>query len=373
MRAATVLYGNTNTPAMATNRARLRTPAVAAFLTLSLAACGEPSATPGGPPEWALDATPVLSVGDVEDSDSAVFGRITDVRLLPGGALAVADGGAAAVLLFDAAGAPIGKRGRRGRGPGEFAGQISLARLADDAVAVWDPSQSRWSAVQIGDEEIPLLPDSLGDAAWTHAGVIVLGEGLVPAWAPPVLRALADSFPATKLAFIDETALLWVNRDAALRDWVAYAGSEAVGRLSLPPHFKPMQFRAERVVGLLADSVGLERVVVYRFARPAGVVPVREAAAAAPADSGQRATLMSAMRMAVVAQEMHFATTGGYTARVDSLSLEMPSGTRLNVIDADNRAWRGAGVVTATGYTCGMYIGLAPPRGWREGAPRCAW
>jgi hypothetical protein len=203
--------------------------------------------------------------------------------------------------------------------------------------------------------------------------VIVLGEGLVPAWAPPLLRTLADSFPATKLGFLDETALLWVNRDAAMREWVAYAGHEPVGRLTLPPSFKPMQFLADRVAGLLADSVGLERVVVYRFERPAGVVPARQAAAAAPADSGQRATLMSAMRMAVVAQEMHYATTGSYTARVDSLSLEMPAGTRLNVVDANNRAWRGAGVVTATGYTCGMYIGLAPPRGWGEGAPRCAW
>lgn len=346
---------------------------VGTLLLTLVCACGRSERPAAGPADWQLDPTPVLAVGDTEDSDSAMFGKVSDVRLLPTGALAVADAGASAVLLFDSTGAPLGKLGRKGRGPGEFAGQISLARLSDDAVAVWDPSQSRWSAVRVGDAEIPLLPDSAGDAAWTHAGVIVLGEGLIPAWAPPLLRALADSFPATKLAFIDETALLWVNRDAALRDWVAYAGSEPVGRLSLPPGFKPMQFRAERVAGLLADSVGLERVVVYRFARPAGVVPDREAAVAAPADSGQRATLMSAMRMAVVAQEMHFATTGGYTSRADSLSLEMPTGTRLNVIDADNRAWRGAGVVTATGYTCGMYVGLAPPRGWREGAPRCAW
>lgn len=336
-------------------------------------ACAGAASSESGPPEWALEATPVLAVGDTEDSDTALFSRITDVRLMPNGALAVADGAASAVLLFDAAGTPIGTRGRRGRGPGEFAGQISLARLADDAVAVWDPSQSRWSAVQVGDAEIPQLPDSLGDAAWTHAGVIVLGEGLIPAWAPPLLKAVADSNPATKLGFLDETALLWVNRDAAMREWVAYAGAEPVGRLTLPPNFKPMQFVGDRVAGLLADSVGLEQVVVFRFARPAGVSPARDAAAAAPADSGQRATLMSAMRMAVVAQEMHYATTGSYTARVDSLSLEMPAGTRLNVIDANNRAWRGAGVVTATGYTCGMYIGLAPPRGWGEGAPRCAW
>lgn len=337
------------------------------------AGCASETPVSDGPADWVLEAVPLLSVGDAEDSDTALFGRITDVRVLPNGALAVADGGASAVLLFDATGRPLGKVGRRGRGPGEFAGQISLARLADDAVAVWDPSQRRWSAVTVGRTEVTLLADSSGDAAWAHAGVVVLGEGVVPAWVPSRLQALVDSFPATTLAFLDETALLWVNRDPAMREWVAYAGAEAVGRLSLPASFRPMHFRADRVAGVVADSIGLERVVVYQFARPAGVTPSREAAVAAPADSGQRATLMSAMRMAVVAQEMHYATTGSYTARVDSLSLEMPAGTRLNVVDANNRAWRGAGVVTATGYTCGMYIGLAPPRGWGEGAPRCAW
>ncbi|WKW12980.1 hypothetical protein Strain138_002291 [Pseudogemmatithrix spongiicola] len=342
------------------------------FLTLACA-CSRSDRSAAGPADWQLDLTPVLAVGDTEDSDSAMFGRVSDVRLLPNGTLAVADAGASAVLLFDSTGAPLGRRGRKGRGPGEFAGQISLARLADDAVAVWDPSQSRWSQVHVARAEITVLPDSLGDAAWAHAGVIVLGEGLVPEWAPSLLRALADSMPAMKLGFLDETALLWVNRDAALREWMAYAGREAQGRITLPANYRPMQFRADRVVGLLADSIGLERVVVYRFARPADVVPSRARAGAAPIDSSERGTLMSSMRNAVVAQEMHYATAGRYTARADSLSLEMPPGMRLQIIDADGRAWRGAGVVSATGFTCGMYVGLAPPRGWREGAPRCAW
>ncbi len=353
--------------------APIRAASLLALVGVVTLACADAGSPASGPPEWALEATPVLAVGDTEDSDTAVFSRITDLRLMPNGALAVADGAASAILFFSASGAPLGKVGRRGRGPGEFAGQISLARLADDAVAVWDPSQSRWSEAKVGRASVEMLPDSLGDAAWVHAGVIVLGEGLVPAWAPSQVKSVADSNPATKLGFLDETALLWLNRDAALREWVAYDGPAAVGRLRLPPNFKPMQFRADRVAGLLADSVGLERVVVYRFTRPAGVMPSRQPAGAAPADSGQRAALSSSMRMAVVAQEMHFATAGGYTTRVDSLTLDMPPGAQLRIIDADNRAWRGTGVITATGYSCGMYIGLAPPRGWHEGEVRCAW
>lgn len=352
---------------------RLRSTALICILSAALAGCGDSASTAAGPSEWALDGSPVLAVGDTEDSDTAVFGRITDVRLLPNGALAVADGGASAVLLFDSTGAPLGKVGRRGRGPGEFAGQISLARLADDAVAVWDPPQSRWSAVRVDGTVQTGIADSLGDEAWAHAGAMVLGEGAVPAWVPPLLMALADTLPAMRLAFVDETSLLWVNRDADLREWVAYAGASAAGRVSLPPRFRPTQFRGDRVAGIQADSLGLERAVVYGFARPRGVASAAAAAAPVPADSGQRAALMAAMRNAVVAQEVFFMQNTRYASRADSLQLEMPPGTRLNVLAADARSWSGAGVLTATGFTCGMFIGVTPPRGWSEGEVRCAW
>ncbi|MBX3132201.1 MAG: hypothetical protein KF689_02285 [Gemmatimonadaceae bacterium] len=357
-------------------RPHVRIPSAPALLIvtlLALAACSVSDRAPGGPPEWALAQAPLLAVGDTEDSDSAVFSRITDVRLLPSGTLAVADAGASAVLLFDAQGVRTAKLGRRGRGPGEFAGQISLARRSDDAVAVWDPSQRRWSEVRVGRASVESLPDSLGDAAWAHAGVVVLGEGHVPEWAPSLLRTLADSLPAMRLAFLDETSLLWVNTDAGRRAWRAYDGITAVGALNLPAGFRPTQFRADRVVGIQADSIGLERVMVYGFARPAGIVPVRGAVATPPADSGQRATLTAAMRNAVVAQEVHYAQHARYTMRTDSLMLEMPPGATLRIIEADARSWRGVGTVAATGYSCGLYIGIAPPRGWGEGAPQCAW
>src|SRR5690606_30934768 len=104
----------------------------------------------------------------------------------------------------------------------------------DDAVAVWDPSQTRWSEVQVGRTAIAMLPDSLGDAARVHAGIVLLGEVPVPVWAPPLLMALVDTLPEMRVGFLDETALLWVNRDIARRQWVAYADSAAVGRLALP-------------------------------------------------------------------------------------------------------------------------------------------
>jgi hypothetical protein len=325
------------------------------------------------PPVWALGARPVLLVGDNAEVDSSLFGSIADARLMPNGVLAVADGGEFAVLLFDAAGKRIAKLGRRGRGPGEFNGRISLAQYGEDAVAVWDPTQTRWTVVKHGSSELTVLREGGGDAAWMHAGVLVLGEGHVPDWAPPLIRVLVDSMPMLRRAFLDETSLLWVHRDRAMREWIAYAGARAVGQVTLPSGFRPMQFRGNRVVGVQTDTDDFEQVAIYQFARPSGVNPSRGALAVSPADSGQRNQLRAAMRNAVVAQEIFYASHNTYTARSDSLTLQVPEGARFSIVDATNRHWSGSMWMNTTGYTCGMIIGAVPPRGWAEGAPRCGW
>ncbi len=354
-------------------RLALRTVAGIATATV-IVGCDVRSVQNDGPPTWALDATPVISVGDVGESDSAVFARVTDARRLPSGVLVVADGGAQAVLLFDSTGTQFAKLGRRGRGPGEFSGSLSLAARGTTAVSVWDPSQTRWSEVRTDSASVTTLSGNDGDAAWMHVGVLVRGEtSLVPAWVPPLLATLSDSLTEIRFGFIDETALLWVNRDAALSEWVAYAGNTSVGTLKLPAGFRATQFREREVVGVLSDSLGLERVVVYKFARPDGVIADRTPATAPAPDSTMRSTLIAAMRTSVMAQEMAYASRNSYTMRADSLTFTMPPNTRFKILSADNRGWSGAGWVPATGFTCGMFVGAVPPRGWSEGAPRCGW
>lgn len=346
---------------------------VSPLLFLAVLACADSARDAAVASAWTVRAEPLIAVGDTADTDTAVFAAVSDARLMPNGVLAVADAGASAVLLFDSTGARIAKLGRKGRGPGEFTGRIALARRGDNTVAVWDPSQTRWSEVQVGRAEIPLLADSLGDAAWLHGGVIVLGEGLVPVWAPPLLNALQDSLPEMRLGFLDETALLWVNRDAAMREWVAYAGQESFGSITLPAQFRPTQFLEHRVVGVQTDEAGFERVVVLGFERPARVIPGRGAATALPVDSLQRDELRSTLRNLVMAQEMHWAQASSYTARADSLNIELPQGISIKIINATKRGWYGAGWVRESGFTCGMFIGVAAPRGWSEGEVGCGW
>jgi hypothetical protein len=323
---------------------------------------------------WALETAPVFGVGDATDTDSAMFARVTDARELESGAVAVADGGASVVHVFEPSGAYLVRLGRRGRGPGEFTGALSLAALGADSVAVWDAGQSRWTLVA---GESPTVRDEAPpstSAAWIHAGVLVRGErALVPAWVPPLILQLADSLPELRFGFVDETALLWVNTDAAGREWRAYAESLPVGRISLPAGLRPTQFRADRVVGVQADSVGLEQVVVHRFTRPQGIAPRSDAAVPPAPDPEARDALRAAMRNAVVAQEVRYAEASSYTTRTDSLMLEMPPGARLTILHADTRGWLGVGWYAATGYSCGMVVGGLPPRGWAEGEVRCGW
>jgi hypothetical protein len=352
----------------------MRLLAAGVVVSLTLGACGGRQDAGTAIPDWTLEPVPLLAVGDVADTDSAVFSRVTDARLLETGMLAVADGGARSVLFFDATGQQRARLGRRGRGPGEFTGGMSLAGLGADSLAVWDPGQPRWTLIAGESPTLSTEASVTPNAAWIHAGVLVRGERtLVPDWAPPLLLTLADSLPEIRFGFVDETALLWVNTDAAGREWRAYAGPEAVGHITLPAELRPTQFRADRVVGVLSDSLGLEQVVVHRFARPAGITPGLGAATPPTPDPQARGDLISAMRTAVVAQEMHYAQAMSYTQRTDSLAVTMPPGARFRILDADSRGWRGVGWYTATGYSCGMIVGGVPPRGWREGEARCGW
>jgi len=361
--------------------ARIRPTLVALSLgTLAASACAA-APEPAKPlSEWVLDSVPRRSVGDSDGGDSSTFVRITDARVLPSGVLVVADGGASAVYFYDPSGAEIARTGRKGRGPGEFEGAISLAANDSASVAVWDPTLMRWSlASPSSASEADATTAAVGDAAWVHAGILVRSEhGAVPAWAPALLQALADSGSRARMAFVDETGILWVHRDTGRREWVAYVAEDgraaaAIGYVTVPAGLRVRQITGRTVLGVQTDSAGFESVLELAYERPVLKVARMEAAAAPAVDSAARNALMVAMRGAVVAQEMNYAERSSYTLSADSLNLEMPTGTRLAIISADARGWSGVGVQLASGYSCGMFVGVSPPRGWGEGKTRCGW
>ena len=342
-------------------------------LSVSMSGCGERPPAKGVTPEWTIAAAPRLAIGDRVDTDTVVFSTVTDARLLPGGALVVADGGAWGVRTFDASGALVSSAGTRGRGPGEFSGGISLAGATGDSVAVWDPGQSRWTLVHVLDGGTRTITGASARPVWFHAGVMVQSAlAAPPAWVPPLLRALSTASPEVRLAHLDRTGLLYVRQDPAVKRWLVYNDSAAaVGALTLPDGVTAFQFTGDAVVGLRSDSLGLQQVVVHDIRTGEHAAPDLTPAETDTIDAASRSRLMAALRYAVTAQEMHWVTAQSYTAAADSLAVTMPEGARFKVIEATKGGWRGVGWFPASGYSCGMVVGLSTPAGWSEGAVAC--
>ncbi len=355
-------------------RALAGAPLVAALL-VGAAGCDSGGTATGEVARWTLDASPLISVGDRPDADSMLLSQVTDARYLANGGIAIADAAANRLLFFDAAGREVARAGRRGRGPGEFVGQLSLVEVAGDSVAVWDPSAGRWTIVDARTGGMRMATESRPGTTMLHAGLLVQRDlPAPPAWVPPLLNALSASSAEIRLGQIDGEGLLWVSQDVALREWQVYADSGApIAALSLPSDLRVLHFGRGALIGLESDSTGLERVVVHRIARGAAPpVALAPAPATAIADSARQA-LMASMRNAVVAQEVNYMERSGYTLHADSLRFTPVPGSRFKVLTADARGWTGVAWYLGSGYTCAIFIGKPVPPGWSEGAPRCGW
>lgn len=341
---------------------------------IPFAACQRESADVG-PVEWAIDPTPRFSIGDTEDSDTTVFAVVSDARRMSDGLIVVADGAAKLIITFDSTGARVSTAGRPGRGPAEFSGGLSVVKGPGDSAAVWDSGMMRWTLVAARTGGMRNLTDPLPTPTWLHAGIMIHSErASPPAWLPRALMGISAESPEVRLARLDERGVLWVSQDARKRHWKAYIDSAPpIAAVTIPEGVEPLQFGDDEIVGIATDSLGLQRVVMHSLTRMAHKTVDLVPAPAGSVDLETRRELMSTMRHWVMAQEVHYSQTNGYTMSVDSLDLTGPVGTRFKILEADARGWRGVAWFPATGYTCAMTIGMSLPAGWGEGSPQCGW
>lgn len=135
----------------------------AAVLSIGLAACGGDSAQAGpavrdsagiqvvqnGAPAWKrgqgwrIDPAPLARVGAAEGDPNAQFTWISDALRLSDGTLWVADGMTSELRAFHGDGRYLRTVGRKGGGPGEFAGLAALFLLPGDTVAAHDYQSAR--------------------------------------------------------------------------------------------------------------------------------------------------------------------------------------------------------------------------------------
>ena len=97
--------------------------------------------------EWKLWLPPVLLIGQGEGTADGpdLFGRINHVIRLSSGQIAVAEGLAGEIRVFDDGGGHLRTFGGRGEGPGEFATLGKIAELPGDTIVAVDPLGGRIS------------------------------------------------------------------------------------------------------------------------------------------------------------------------------------------------------------------------------------
>jgi hypothetical protein len=195
-----------------------------AALLWSMAACTADDtarASPDLPIAWTVADTAALRVGA---SDTEGLVTVTSAATLPGGGIAVADGGTNRIDVFDDSGRRVRTLGREGRGPGEFT-YPSWIGLRGDTLRVWDMVQARLT-----------LFDTAGAVIRTEPPVTDLGSFPRVAGAfedGPLLLLGAASEQWRAGAFRDSLLLIRANLAQATRDTLGRVpGDEQFGSRS---------------------------------------------------------------------------------------------------------------------------------------------
>lgn len=177
--------------------------------------------------EWRLQLPPVLLIGRTEGTEDGpdLFGRINQVIRLSSGDIAVAEGVAAEIRVFDDGGGHLRTFGRRGEGPGEFANLWTIAELPGDTIVAADPLGGRISFFTSSGTfarsfPIPQLP---GASAPSVVGWLEDGTLLVNAFTQSPSRATRNR----------SHFLYSVDRGGQIRDILGEFAGQQLGRNGL--------------------------------------------------------------------------------------------------------------------------------------------
>jgi len=143
---------------------------------------------------WTVAPEPLLEIGSAAGGPAEEFFEIAGIVRMQDGRIAVADGGAGEIRIFDPRGDHQWTAGRQGEGPGEFRIMTSLGTTPDGGVWVYDYSLQRITFVG-SDGEIGEVTE-LEHPVPTLGMVGRLGDGsfvLAQLWgAGPVAETLTE-------------------------------------------------------------------------------------------------------------------------------------------------------------------------------------
>jgi hypothetical protein len=343
-------------------------------------ACARPQVEQAVIPEWTVGSTPTLTIGTTEADPGHELAQVSGARMRDGQVL-VANSGSYEIRRFDSAGRYLGATGRKGQGPGEFLGVISLFPASGDSVYTLDAGNLRWSLHDRSGRFVRVIPGgpaALPRPTWLHRRLLVESNAPEPApnWTLVLLDSLSESPPGApaRRARFDDLGYLWLQDSILPHAWTVFADTaKAVGRVMLPAGFEMMQAGRGFVLGVERDSIDQEIVRAYSLARPDGLVPPSVSPAAThPADDpAARKKMLADMNGILMAQEVFYGSHATYTANADSLGATISSGFELVLLAGDKRHWAGVLYDRVSRQTCGLSVGFPAPPGWLDGSPFC--
>lgn len=376
---------------------------VGAIVLLGVVGCGGDrngvgSASRGGAVEaWVVPGEPRVQVGVVAGDDVDQLHDVGGSALLPGGRIAVVNGGSGQVRLYDREGQFLRQFGARGEGPGEF---LLATRImaSGDTLRIWDQRLRRFTWFDtlgslLGTERLredPAEPYPLD--VWLY------GRNLVDSPVGPEVRsAMAraiDALPAVETAaagrFVRVTGEghLWVAPSVPPAptglDWTVHDLDGSLrARVTTPAGFLPHEIGRDYLLGLWTNELDVNYVRLYDLVRPEGSVAgpglrgVRAGGGPLPptprADitSLSLAALRSSLKVVASAQAMHYDEHGGYTLDASGLALEPPEGIRVDFFEAHPRGFTGIVTHGPTGVFCVMTYGFTVSMGWVNGRVVC--
>ena len=348
---------------------------------IALAGCAGDRASRATPAAaWPLGTTPIVTIGATEADPGQELAQVTGARWASG-RIVIANSASNELRVFDSAGKFLGATGRKGQGPGEFAGVIYLFPAAGDSLYSFDAGNLRWSLHDGAGRYIRVLEGgaaALPRPAWLHHRALVQSNphDAVPGWVPALLDGLAEGGRAAPVrrARVDDLGYLWVSDSIASNRWMVYADSgPPIGEVVLPQGFGMLQAGADLVLGVERDAMERELVRAYRLRRPQGLRPPASAPPARPParDSALEGRMVADLSSLLVAQEIFYSNHASYAGAADSLTVSPRSGAEPALLTGDKRHWAGILFDRKTKTTCGVAVGFPAPPGWIDGTPFC--
>ncbi|MGH7581868.1 MAG: hypothetical protein ACREL5_01430 [Gemmatimonadales bacterium] len=326
-------------------------------------------------PTWRVTLAPIATAGGPNGNsvDQDITGLLAAHRL-PNGQMLVATDDPPELRLFDAHGRLARRVARKGEGPNEFRGRISLFSAAADSLLAFDDYLGRWTLYSPAAEPVRSWLTHEGERARfdptdyrrtlihpSGAPITACYQELIDRLPPPRDTAYREVFP-------DGADRAWV-RDEGSGVWTVYAlPNRAIARVRIPAQIELLQIGDGFVVGWQKDDDGVVRVDAFRVAMATHVAapPCASRAITVPHDTSRVVhSLQIDLRNLETAGGAFHADYGHYAATLDTINkasnFTLSTGTEVTLDSHGGIGWDAVARNRTTKTFCRILIGgLAP-------------